>query len=91
VAEPKDPALPGSPARKLAWLLEQIALGKLDADDSEEVAQAEALLLMLGRVSASRDSSKKNGISTICWTKGFATRSPRAIRWPSAASPVPSR
>jgi hypothetical protein len=52
--------VPGSPARKLAWLREQIALGKLDADDSEEIAQAKALLLMLGRVSASRDSEKRH-------------------------------
>ena len=52
--------VPGSPARKLAWLREQMALGKLDADDSDEIAQAEALLLMLCRISASRDSSKKH-------------------------------
>ena len=36
--------VPGGPAEKLAWLQEQKAAGKLDGDDPEEIAQAEALL-----------------------------------------------
>jgi hypothetical protein len=44
--------VPGTPAQKLAWLREHIAVGKLDGDDPEEIAQAEALLVMVGRVRA---------------------------------------
>jgi hypothetical protein len=46
--------VPGAPAQKLAWLRQQIAAGKLDGDDPEEIAQAEALLLMLVRMAASK-------------------------------------
>ena len=46
--------VPGTPVEKLAWLREQIASGKLDGDDPEELAQAEALLVMLARLSGSK-------------------------------------
>ena len=46
--------VPGAPAQKLAWLRQQIAAGRLDGDDPEEIAQAEALLLMLVRMTASK-------------------------------------
>jgi hypothetical protein len=46
--------LPGTAAEKLAWLQEQKGAGKLDGDDPEEIAQAEALLVMLMRISASK-------------------------------------
>jgi len=46
--------VPGAPAEKLAWLREQLASSKLDGDDPEELAQAEALLTMLARLSRSR-------------------------------------
>jgi hypothetical protein len=42
----------GSPAEKLAWLQAQKAAGRLSGDDPEEIAQAEALLLMLVRLAA---------------------------------------
>jgi len=41
----------GTPAEKLAWLREQSAAGKLDGDDPDEIAQAEAMLVMLARFS----------------------------------------
>src|SRR5262245_42964246 len=44
--------VPGSPSEKLVWLREQQSAGKLDGDDREEIAQAEALLAMLVRMSA---------------------------------------
>jgi len=44
----------GTPAQKLVWLQEQKAAGKLDGDDPEEIEQAEALLLMLIRISDSK-------------------------------------
>src|SRR5215510_13656823 len=44
--------LAGTPAEKLAWLRDQMAAGRLDGDDADEVAQAEALLVMLVRLSA---------------------------------------
>jgi hypothetical protein len=43
----------GTPEEKLAWLLRQKAAGLLDADDPDEIAQAEAMLLMLARLSVS--------------------------------------
>jgi hypothetical protein len=46
--------LPGTPAEKLAWLRAQIAAGKLDGDDPDEIAQAEALLSMLVRLSPAK-------------------------------------
>jgi hypothetical protein len=42
--------VPGAPAEKLAWLRQQVASGRLDGDDPEELAQAEALLVMLARL-----------------------------------------
>jgi len=36
-----------------------MAVGKLDGDDPEEIAQAEALLVMLERVSSSRGGSER--------------------------------
>lgn len=39
---------------KLAWLREQEAGGKLDGDDPEEIAQAEALLAMLVRLAGAK-------------------------------------
>ena len=44
----------GSPSEKLAWLQAQKAAGKLVSDDPEEIAQAEALLVMLMRLSRSK-------------------------------------
>jgi hypothetical protein len=43
--------LRGTPSEKLAWLESQKAGGKLDGDDPDEIAEAEALLQMLGRIS----------------------------------------
>jgi hypothetical protein len=40
----------GTPCEKLAWLQEQKAAGNLDGDDPDEIAEAEALLQMLGRI-----------------------------------------
>jgi hypothetical protein len=39
--------VPGGPSEQLAWLREQVATGKLDGDDPDDVGQAEALLRML--------------------------------------------
>ena len=41
----------GTPSEKLAWLQREKAAGKLDGDDPDEVAEAEALLAMLVRIS----------------------------------------
>ena len=43
--------LQGTPSEKLAWLQTEKAAGKLDGDDPDEIAQAEALLRMLARLS----------------------------------------
>jgi len=57
--------LAGTPAEKLAWLRDQAAAGKLDGDDPDEVAQAEALLLMLIRLSATRDGREKRPLAPL--------------------------
>lgn len=57
--------LPGTPAEKLAWLHEQKAAGRLDSEDADEVAQAEALLLMLVRLSAARGGREKRHLDEL--------------------------
>ena len=44
----------GTPVEKLAWLRQQSAAGRLDGDDPNEIAQAEAMLAMLARFSGSK-------------------------------------
>jgi hypothetical protein len=51
VAELVMEHVPGTPSEKLAWLREQLVAGRLDGDDPDEIAQAEALLAMLVRFS----------------------------------------
>jgi hypothetical protein len=55
----------GTPAEKLAWLRGQMAAGKLDGDDPDEVAQAEALLLMLMRLSAASAGRQKRHLDEL--------------------------
>jgi hypothetical protein len=43
--------LQGTLSEKLAWLQTEKAAGKLDGDDPDEIAEAEALLRMLARLS----------------------------------------
>jgi len=57
--------VPGEPTEKLAWLRGQMTAGKLDGDDLEEVAQAEALLVMLVRVSSSKDGTQKRHLDGL--------------------------
>ena len=45
----------GTPSEKLAWLQNEKAAGKLDGDDPDEIAEAEALLRMLARISGSKE------------------------------------
>jgi hypothetical protein len=55
----------GTPAEKLGWLRGQMAAGRLDGDDPDEVAQAEALLLMLMRLSAAGDRKEKRHLDEL--------------------------
>jgi hypothetical protein len=57
--------VPGTPAEKLAWLHAQKSSGKLGADDPDEVAQAEALLTMLARLSGSRKSKEERHLDEL--------------------------
>jgi len=57
--------LAGTPAERLAWLRGQMAAGKLDGDDPEEVAQAEALLLMLVRLSAPSGRNERRHLDEL--------------------------
>jgi hypothetical protein len=50
----------GTAAEKLAWLRAQIEAGKLDAEDPQEVAEAEALLAMLMRVTKGREGRDRH-------------------------------
>jgi hypothetical protein len=55
----------GTPLEKLAWLRQKRQEGKLDGDDPEELAQAEALLLMLARLSESRGGKEKRHLDQL--------------------------
>lgn len=46
--------LDGTPEEKLAWLVAQKTAGKLDGDDPDEVAEAQALLAMLARLARTK-------------------------------------
>ena len=55
----------GTPAQKLVWLQEQKAAGKLDGDDPEEIEQAEALLLMLIRISEAKGQTAERHLDQL--------------------------
>jgi hypothetical protein len=57
--------VPGGPSEKLWWLRQQIAAGRLEGDDPEEIAQAEALLVMLVRVSGSKGGKEKRHLDEL--------------------------
>ena len=57
--------VPGGPSEKLWWFRQQIAEGRLDGDDPEEIAQAEALLVMLVRVSGSKGGREKRHLDEL--------------------------
>jgi len=57
--------LQGTPSEKLAWLQKEKAAGKLDGDDPDEIAEAEALLRMLARISDSRAQKEKKHIDEL--------------------------
>jgi hypothetical protein len=45
----------GTPEEKLTWLKAQAAAGKLDGDDPDELAEAQALLAMLARLARPKE------------------------------------
>ena len=55
----------GTPSAKLVWLQEQKAVGMLDGDDPNEIAEAEALLAMLMRVSGSKGRKEKRHLDEL--------------------------
>jgi hypothetical protein len=55
----------GPPSEKLLWLREQVAAGKLDGDDPDEIAQAEALLTMLVRLAGSKGSREQRHLDEL--------------------------
>jgi hypothetical protein len=55
----------GTPSAKLVWLQEQKAAGKLDGDDPEEIAEAEALLAMLVPRSGSKGGKEKRHLDEL--------------------------
>ena len=57
--------VPGTPSEKLAWLRQQSAQGKLDGDDAEEIAQAEALLVMLARYSGPKSDRQTRHLEEL--------------------------
>ena len=52
--------VPGGPSEKLSWLRQQRAAGKLDGDDPDEIAEAEALLAMLERMGSKGGKEKRH-------------------------------
>lgn len=57
--------VPGTSAEKLAWLRQQSVEGKLDGDDPDEIAQAEALLMMLARIAAGKGGRQKRHLDDL--------------------------
>jgi hypothetical protein len=57
--------VPGGPSEKLSWLREQLATGKLDGDDPEEIAEAQALLLMLVRLAGSKGGKERRHLEEL--------------------------
>ena len=57
--------VPGGPSEKLSWLRQQRAAGKLDGDDPDEIAEAEALLAMLVRMSGSKGGKEKRHLDDL--------------------------
>ena len=57
--------VPGSPSEKLAWLRQQSVEGRLDGDDPEEIAQAEALLTMLARMATGKGGRQKRHLDDL--------------------------
>jgi hypothetical protein len=57
--------VPGTPAEKLAWLRQQVAAGRLDGDDPDEIAQAEALLVMLARIVGSKTDKQRRHLDEL--------------------------
>ena len=57
--------VPGGPSEKLAWLRQECAAGRLDGDDPDEIAQAEALLAMLVRMSGSKGGKEKRHLDEL--------------------------
>ena len=55
----------GTPSEKLTWLQKEKAAGKLDGDDPDEIAEAEALLGMLARISGSKAHKEKEHIDEL--------------------------
>ena len=57
--------VPGAASEKLAWLQAQKAIGKLDGDDPDEIAEAEALLVMLVRLAGSKGRKEKRHLDEL--------------------------
>jgi hypothetical protein len=57
--------VPGTPSEKSAWLREQLVAGRLDGDDPEEIAQAEALLAMLMRFSGPKTDRHRDHLEDL--------------------------
>src|SRR5262245_55982189 len=57
--------VPGTPAEKRAWRRKEVGAGKLDGDDPDEIAQAEALLLMLARIAGSKTDKEKRHLDEL--------------------------
>ena len=55
----------GTAFEKLAWLRKEKAAGKLDGDDPDEIAEAEALLAMLARISGSKGRKEKRHLDEL--------------------------
>ncbi len=55
----------GTSSAKLVWLQEQKAKGVLDGDDPDEIAEAEALLAMLVRISGSKGGKEKRHLDEL--------------------------
>ena len=67
--------VPGTPSERLAWLQQHAAAGRLDGDDPDEIAQAEALLAMLARFSGFKSDRQTRHLEELV-DEGFARNIP---------------
>src|SRR5262249_7550637 len=57
--------VPGTPVEKLGWLRGTKAAKKLDRDDSEQIAKDEALLVIVTRLSGSKEQNAERHLDEL--------------------------
>lgn len=84
--------LAGTAEEKLSWLVAQKTAGKLDGDDPDEVAEAQALLAMLARLAHTKARKQHlNDLLDEGLKATFPASDPIAVGHFTGAEVLPSR